>query len=220
MFSKAAEALRQGTETDPLGLNSLVLIRDFFRPLNQNDELDDNLGSQIGITSFEMFNSGLVNALLDWLMLDSSNALDNSPCSKTELLRRIAFFAQKFLLEPQEPTALRLLIKRLQECVSRLEPFDLNVPLTTSFTENGRFSSTNNALWFLGRQLRVRLQPAEDIVQALKSFEDPNSSSSVDIGMMSDSSMEDGMVRVASATGTGLVNLVFLHNKIFVLIFR
>ncbi|PWN54057.1 hypothetical protein IE53DRAFT_309085 [Violaceomyces palustris] len=100
------------------------------------------------ISSFELLRSGLVEGLYSF----ATKSSDGVPLEK----RRSMLIESLMMADPSNNTAASVLVRRLQELLSRLE----NVEITTAInsgTEDSRRSPTS----MLGRQIRLRLQ-AED----------------------------------------------------------
>ncbi|KAL0088270.1 hypothetical protein F4703DRAFT_1734681 [Phycomyces blakesleeanus] len=108
--------------------------------------------SNMGISSFELTNSGLLDSLVSYLSDDS----DTFSCPRS---MRYDTFHRVFIKEYQQnekhaskPSALRVLIQRLQEILSRVEPFEVISPLESPSSDSAR-----NPTSMLAKQLRLRL---------------------------------------------------------------
>ncbi|KAI8972313.1 hypothetical protein BDB01DRAFT_810180 [Pilobolus umbonatus] len=88
-------------------------------------------GSNMGISSFEFINSGLMKSLLVYL-------------TKTD---DVGLFEQMFSTD-----SLKKLVERLQEILSRFESFEVVTPLESSSSDN-----LKNPTSMLAKQLRIRL---------------------------------------------------------------
>lgn len=117
--------------------------------------------SIMGISSFELINSGLMKALLAYLTTEGGDF-------KAPLQDRMQLFEQIFVNQPDIDqngnNALKKLVVRLQEILSRSETFEVVTPLESSSNE-----SLRNPTSMLAKQLRLRLTGAsEDIPSAYK----------------------------------------------------
>ncbi|KAG0230372.1 Ubiquitin fusion degradation protein 4 [Mortierella sp. GBA43] len=106
-----------------------------------------------GISSFEFLNSGLALALLEYL-----TDMKDATCSSQE--DRARTFVQEFMVSSQSDTTksatpLSSLVKKLQETLTRMETFEVEVA-QTSLGE-----SRNNSSSSLATQVRLRLSPDE-----------------------------------------------------------
>ncbi|KAN0062515.1 Ubiquitin fusion degradation protein 4 [Thecaphora frezii] len=130
--------LEPGTENDESAIRSTAdeIAALFLRP----DE---------PISSFELLRSGLVEGLYAFATKSSSEGL---PLER----RRIILIESLMQTDEAGTTAASVLVRRLQESLSRLE----NVQITTALS-GGSDDSRRSATSMLGRQLRLRLV-AED----------------------------------------------------------
>lgn len=137
-FQKFADGL-SGTPEDPCAKD---VLRNLARYLQ---------GTAMGISSFELMNSGLLDALLAYLTSEYNG-------SSSSLVERQRTFVETLLLcQPESDVAgsnnpVRALVLRLQELLSRMEPFEVIAPLESS---NG--DSSRNPTSMLAKQLRLRL---------------------------------------------------------------
>ncbi|KAI8393376.1 uncharacterized protein BYT42DRAFT_524387 [Radiomyces spectabilis] len=143
--------------------NSLKEIQKFVQNLNGSKQdpaarqvLENMLQhlqvSTTGISSFELTNSGLVDALLAYLT-DESYSPYASLQDRRSTFRQVLIEAPSSAhLKENTPTALHILVTRLQELLSRFEPFEVVAPLESSSGEHFR-NPTN----MLAKQLRLRL---------------------------------------------------------------
>lgn len=118
--------------------------------------------SIMGISSFELINSGLMNALLAYLTQEEGENF------KSPLTDRLRVFEKIFVENPDMDShgnnALKKLVVRLQEILSRSETFEVVTPLESSSNE-----SLRNPTSMLAKQLRLRLTGAsEDIPSTYK----------------------------------------------------
>ncbi|KAG1471228.1 hypothetical protein G6F56_002248 [Rhizopus delemar] len=139
--------------------SSLKEISDFTdKLLNGNKESTTQTLSQLslylknsltGISSFELINSQLMNALL--IFLTQEEALNGSP-----LQERQKIFQDIFMDHPDVDSncnnSLKKLVVRLQEILSRFETFEVVTPLESSSSDGLR-----NPTSMLAKQLRLRL---------------------------------------------------------------
>ncbi|KAI9024966.1 hypothetical protein CLU79DRAFT_745637 [Phycomyces nitens] len=108
--------------------------------------------SNMGISSFELINSGLLDSLVSYLS-DNSDTFSCSLAVRHDTFRRA--FIQDYRQSEKhasKPSALRVLIKRLQEILSRVEPFEVVSPLESASSDSAR-----NPTSMLAKQLRLRL---------------------------------------------------------------
>ncbi|KAI9492271.1 hypothetical protein BDB00DRAFT_788876 [Zychaea mexicana] len=109
--------------------------------------------STMGVSSFELMNSGLLDALLGYLTIERkdnnfASDLEDRRKAFSSLLLRADTSAQSGTINP-----IRVLVMRLQEIVSRFEPFEVVTPLeSSSLGDNFR-----NPTSMLAKQLRLRL---------------------------------------------------------------
>ncbi|CAO3655933.1 unnamed protein product [Mucor hiemalis] len=105
--------------------------------------------SIMGISSFELINSGLMKALLAYLTQEDGGF-------KSPLEDRVKLFERVFVEQPDIDedgnNALKKLVVRLQEILSRSETFEVVTPLESSSTD-----SLRNPTSMLAKQLRLRL---------------------------------------------------------------
>lgn len=106
--------------------------------------------SIMGISSFELMNSGLMDALLQYLTNESGDTYVSSVDQRRAVFRKL-FFQQ--MDQGKGISPIRTLVLRLQELLNRFEPFDVVTPLESSaLGENFR-----NPTSMLAKQLRLRL---------------------------------------------------------------
>lgn len=107
-----------------------------------------------GISSFEFLNSGLPQSLLGYLT-------DTSPKYTTTQESRIRLFVQEFMVVSQgtsdasTPTPLALLVKKMQEGLTRMETFEVETAQGSLAESRGGPSSS------LATQVRLKLSPEE-----------------------------------------------------------
>ncbi|GAA5801277.1 hypothetical protein HPULCUR_006723 [Helicostylum pulchrum] len=117
--------------------------------------------SIMGISSFELINSGLMKALLAYLTKEEGQ-FKASLKDRTQLFESI--FVDQPDIDQNGNNALKKLVVRLQEILSRSEAFEVVTPLESSSNE-----SLRNPTSMLAKQLRLRLTGAgEDIPNAYK----------------------------------------------------
>ncbi|CAO0795915.1 unnamed protein product [Mucor circinelloides] len=108
--------------------------------------------SIMGISSFELINSGLMKALLTYLTSDTLEApLDD----RVKVFERI--FVQQPDIDTEGNNALKKLVVRLQEILSRFETFEVVTPLESTSND-----SLRNPTSMLAKQLRLRLSGISD----------------------------------------------------------
>ncbi|TFY68826.1 hypothetical protein EVJ58_g785 [Rhodofomes roseus] len=107
---------------------------------------------QSSVSSFELLQSGLVDALLH-LVTDEQRHV--SIARRRELLFRV-FTTPKSKIAVNDQTPLATLVKKLQESLTRMESFEV-VTVAQSSDDSKRSSPS-----LLARQLRLRLVAAED----------------------------------------------------------
>jgi E3 ubiquitin-protein ligase TRIP12 len=106
-----------------------------------------------GISSFEFLNSGLSQALLEYLT-------DKKDATYPSQEERVRAFVQEFMVttlsDTNKATApLSLLVKKLQEALTRIESFDVEV------AQSSLGETRNNSSSSLATQVRLRLSPDE-----------------------------------------------------------
>ncbi|KAG0182755.1 Ubiquitin fusion degradation protein 4 [Apophysomyces sp. BC1034] len=135
---KFAEDLR-GTAQDPAAKNTVMSLLHHLQ------------GSNMGISSFELVNSGLMDALLAYLTEDDSTFA--SPLNTRWETFRLAVIQSTDTEGGGEPAkGLRVLVTRLQELLNRVEHFEVVTPLESTSSDSFR-NPTN----MLAKQLRLRL---------------------------------------------------------------
>ena len=156
----------QSSEDAPASGSSLQDILKFTEHLYQQSEetlvqLSAYLrDSVMGISSFELINSGLMKALLAYLTKEGDEFT-------LPLKGRVALFERIFVDQPDIDVdgnnALKKLVVRLQEILSRSETFEVVTPLESSN------DSLRNPTSMLAKQLRLRLSgTGDDIPQTYK----------------------------------------------------
>lgn len=106
-----------------------------------------------GISSFEFLNSGLPQALLEYLTDTKDAACPNQD-------DRVRTFIEEFMVpssqnDKKAATPLGSLVKKLQEALTRIEGFDVEV------AQSSLGESRNNSSSSLATQVRLRLSPDE-----------------------------------------------------------
>lgn len=128
------------TTEDPASEKTLIRLSAYLRD------------SIMGISSFELINSGLMKALLTYLTSDNL---------KTPLTKRVQVFESIFVQQPdidaEGNNALKKLVVRLQDILSRFETFEVVTPLESSSND-----SLRNPTSMLAKQLRLRLSGTSD----------------------------------------------------------
>ena len=128
------------TIEDPASKKTLVRLSAYLRD------------SIMGISSFELINSGLMKALLTYLTSENL---------KVPLTERVQVFESIFVQQPdideEGNNALKKLVVRLQEILSRFETFEVVTPLESSSND-----SLRNPTSMLAKQLRLRLSGTSD----------------------------------------------------------
>ncbi|KAI8098311.1 uncharacterized protein B0P05DRAFT_501835 [Gilbertella persicaria] len=109
--------------------------------------------SAMGISSFELINSGLVKALLSFLT--STKEFKSSLETRTQGFDRV--FIQEPDIDQDGNNSLKKLVVRLQDILSRFETFEVVTPLESSSTD-----SLRNPTSMLAKQLRLRLTGTSD----------------------------------------------------------
>lgn len=136
-------AMLHPTDDDPTSEKALVRLSAYLRD------------SVMGISSFELINSGLMKALLAYL------TSSNDDTFKTPLQDRVEAFERVFVQQPDIDTegnnALKKLVVRLQEILSRFESFEVVTPLESTAND-----SLRNPTSMLAKQLRLRLSGTSD----------------------------------------------------------
>ncbi|KAI7823580.1 hypothetical protein BC939DRAFT_451413 [Gamsiella multidivaricata] len=141
-LKRMAEGLRESGEAATKSLRELA---QYF----------ERLGAT-GISSFEFLNSGLVQSLLEYF----TDRKDTGGSSQEE---RIQAFVREFMVHPQSgslsksatTTSYGLLVKKMQEALTRMETFEVEVA-QTSLGE-----ARNNPSSSLATQVRLKLSPEE-----------------------------------------------------------
>lgn len=132
------------TDQDPTSEQTLIKLSTYLRD------------SIMGISSFELINTGLMKALLAYLT-ESNEAQWKAP-----LNTRIQLFERIFVDQPDVDVdgnnALKKLVIRLQEILSRSETFEVVTPLESSSGTD----SLRNPTSMLAKQLRLRLSGTGD----------------------------------------------------------
>lgn len=135
---KISEKLAEATKEDPIAESALISLKRYMQE------------SIMGISSFELMNSGLMDALLEYLRSDYGGVYMSTVAERRAVFRKI-FFQQGDQGKGISPV--RTLVLRLQELLNRFEPFDVVTPLESSaLGENFR-----NPTSMLAKQLRLRL---------------------------------------------------------------
>ncbi|KAK3805542.1 MAG: putative ubiquitin-protein ligase Ufd4 [Benniella sp.] len=106
-----------------------------------------------GISSFEFLNSGLSQALLEYLT-------DKKDATYPSQEERVRAFVQEFMVTTlsdtnKATTPLSFLVKKLQEALTRIESFDVEV------AQSSLGETRNNSSSSLATQVRLRLSPDE-----------------------------------------------------------
>lgn len=131
------------TDDDPASEQALMRLSGYLRD------------SVMGISSFELINSGLMKALLAYLTSSNHDTL------KAPLQERVQAFERVFVQQPDIDTegsnALKKLVVRLQEILSRFETFEVVTPLESTAND-----SLRNPTSMLAKQLRLRLSGTSD----------------------------------------------------------
>lgn len=132
--------LTSPTTQDPASEATLVKLSAYLRD------------SVMGISSFELINSGLMKALLAYLTAEEKE----NGNFKAPFKDRVKTFERVFVDQPDIDqdgnNALKKLVVRLQEILSRSETFEVVTPLESSSTD-----SLRNPTSMLAKQLRLRL---------------------------------------------------------------
>ncbi|KAG0293113.1 Ubiquitin fusion degradation protein 4, partial [Dissophora globulifera] len=109
----------------------------------------------VGISSFEFLNSGLPQALLDYL----TDTMESQPSGR-EL--RIRDFIQQFMTMPKHTphiqsteAPLSTLVKKMQEVLTRMETFEVEI------AQSSLGESRHNSSSSLATQVRLKLSPEE-----------------------------------------------------------
>ncbi|KAI8356159.1 hypothetical protein BD560DRAFT_437936 [Blakeslea trispora] len=109
--------------------------------------------SPMGISSFELMNSGLMKTLLSFLTL--SEGFQSSLETRCELFDRV--FIQQPDVDQENDNSLKKLVIRLQDILNRFEAFEVVTPLESSSSD-----SLRNPTSMLAKQLRLRLTGTGD----------------------------------------------------------
>ncbi|KAI8973176.1 hypothetical protein BDF20DRAFT_630803 [Mycotypha africana] len=107
--------------------------------------------SNMGISSFELINTGLLQALLSYLTTTKDNEQSLLLEERTQLFKTV-FIENPDIDHNTQSSSLKKLVIRLQEILSRSESFDVVTPLDTTSSDNLR-----NPTSMLAKQLRLRL---------------------------------------------------------------
>ncbi|KAI8816747.1 uncharacterized protein EV422DRAFT_500983 [Fimicolochytrium jonesii] len=127
----------------------------------------------VGITSFELLESGIMRSFADFLSKPSSEDLvapdPDVAQHTTPIGTRLKAFLHVFMNGPSPDHenrnfyvagAFKALLQRLQECLSRVEQFDVATAVSSA-TTNYASTFTNNPSLQLTRQLKIKLVAAE-----------------------------------------------------------
>ena len=146
------------------------LVRDLFRDEAKADqalirivnmlEQDGQRGeghAQQGITAHEIIESGLVKALLRYL-----SPVPDGKQHACRLMKFVDAFLFDFKTGAVHSDRIGVLVRRLQEALSRLEPFELVVPYL------GEMNATKSQNELLSRAIRIRLVPDPKLLESLK----------------------------------------------------
>ncbi|KAI7870841.1 hypothetical protein BDF14DRAFT_1770296 [Spinellus fusiger] len=149
---------KQSTRSEGDSVSSLNTIRqlasDLLLPFNDNyaqviksllHHLEDSTTS---ISSFELVSSGLLDSLLLYLT-------ETADTFSTPLIQRRTLFRQLLIEtggQASHSGGLVILVTRLQEILSRVEPFEVVVPL-----DSGSLDTVRNSTSMLTKQIRLRL---------------------------------------------------------------
>lgn len=138
-IKQCAQSLK-GTSTDPVARQTLEKLMGYLQ------------GFKMGISSFELMNSGLMETLLAYLMDDKDTSF-HAPLDTRRQTFIDMFLKRDASMEADEIYPVRVLVMRLQEVLSRSEPFEVVTPLeSSSLGDNFR-----NPTSMLAKQLRLRL---------------------------------------------------------------
>ncbi|KAI9315172.1 hypothetical protein BX666DRAFT_2019860 [Dichotomocladium elegans] len=146
--SQSTNALKeiQGYAKNLMGTSADPCARETLRKLIKYLQ-----GFKMGISSFELMNSGLLEALLGYLT-DENGIYKAALSGRQESF--ISLFLNRQLNEGTEDICpIRVLVMRLQEILSRSEPFEVVMPLESSSLGDNVRNPTN----MLAKQLRLRL---------------------------------------------------------------
>lgn len=144
------EAILSPSADDPASQATLVKLSSYL------------CDSAMGISSFELMNSGLMKALLAYLTKDEQHFLASLE-ERQQVFERI--FVDTPELDSDGNNALKKLVVRLQEILSRSETFEVVTPLESSTSND----SLRNPTSMLAKQLRLRLTGAgQDIPSTYK----------------------------------------------------
>ncbi|KAG8827658.1 Ubiquitin fusion degradation protein 4 [Serendipita sp. 401] len=115
------------------------------------------------ISSFELMKSGLVDGLLEFATAASTQV----GLEKRKELLLDAFSARSGYATPSSQTPLAVLVKRLQECLTRIESFDV-VTTSPGSMEDAKRSSMN----LISRTLRLKLvaENPEDVPKSCQNL--------------------------------------------------
>lgn len=134
-----AQSLK-GTSTDPEARHTLEKLMGYLQ------------GFKMGISSFELMNSGLMETLLAYLTDDKDSSFHAQLDTRRQTFIDM-FLKREATMEADEIYPVRVLVMRLQEVLSRSEPFEVVTPLeSSSLGDNFR-----NPTSMLAKQLRLRL---------------------------------------------------------------
>ncbi|KAJ3124563.1 Ubiquitin fusion degradation protein 4 [Nowakowskiella sp. JEL0407] len=187
VFDEAEEIARvsSGPEKDVLQLENLQKIANRF----VSSGSESHLHLYGGVTGFELLESGLLDSIISYLMnpgvndvpfklLKSQRESEKKQILlyRSPILDRLRAFLHVFMNGPTPdsnhrnffvPNALKIMVQRLQQCLSRIERFQVASAIPTSISSSyaeyglfGRFSSgreQSNPAMQLARQIRIKL---------------------------------------------------------------
>ncbi|KAI9481304.1 MAG: hypothetical protein EXX96DRAFT_502897 [Benjaminiella poitrasii] len=137
-IARFADMLMSPTSEDPTSKQALIKLSDYLRE------------SSMGISSFELINSGLLKALLLYLTSTDKEPF-KVPCEdRLQLFKQV--FVEQAEVDHDGNNLLKKLVVRLQEILSRFEAFEVVTPLESSTSD-----SLRNPTSMLAKQLRLRL---------------------------------------------------------------
>lgn len=149
---------------DEAGDNVLANLRRFVDRLSSSDASETELTTILeelahlfispksSVSSFELLQSGVVDGLLAFATEEGRSV---STSRRRELLFR-AFSLSDSKAASSTSAPLTVLVKKLQECLTRMEPFEVTT------VSQGIDDSKRSSPSLLARQLRLRLVAAED----------------------------------------------------------
>ncbi|ORZ03059.1 hypothetical protein BCR43DRAFT_450211 [Syncephalastrum racemosum] len=146
---KFAESLKAYRENAYTAEQDLIGLRDYLQ------------ASDMGISSFELMNSGLLDALVTYLTED-----DEGDTTIPSLEVRRALFRREFMQQVKpdhdvsKTSPAHILVLRLQELLSRFESFEVVTPLESSSLGDHFRNPTS----MLAKQLRLRLSGEGDLI--------------------------------------------------------